>query len=86
MKTAPVIFLLVACLFAQSNTGSLRLKVTDPDGLAAKSTVEIVSEANHYRQPLLTDDSGNLEVKRLPFGTYLFEAQFSLATFTKNSI
>ena len=73
MKTVPVIFLLVACLFAQSNTGSLRLKVTDPDGLAAKSSVEIVSEANHYRQSLLTDESGSLEIKRLSFGTYLLE-------------
>ena len=37
-------------LFAQSNTGELRLKVTDPTGLAVKSSVEMVSEANHYRQ------------------------------------
>jgi len=75
MKKAPVIFLLVGSLFAQSNTGELRLKVTDPTGLAAKSSVEIVSEANHYRQSSLTDDAGSLEIKRLPFGLYLLEVR-----------
>jgi len=75
VKRALVIFLLVASLFAQSNTGELRLKVTDPAGLAVKSTVEIISEANHYRQSLLTDDAGNLAVKRLPFGVYLLEVR-----------
>ena len=34
-------------LYAQSNTGELRLKVTDLAGLAVKSSVEVVSEANH---------------------------------------
>ena len=62
-------------VFAQSNTGELRLKATDPAGLAAKSSVEIVSEANHYRQFLLTDEAGNLAVKRLPFGVYLLEVR-----------
>jgi len=62
-------------VFAQSNTGELRLKATDPTGLAAKSSVEIVSEANHYRQSLLTDEAGNLAVKRLPFGVYLLEVR-----------
>src|SRR5271157_2927781 len=75
MKKAPVIFLLVGSLFAHSNTGELRLKVTDPTGLAAKSSVEIVSEANHYRQSSLTDDAGSLEIKRLPFGLYLLEVR-----------
>jgi hypothetical protein len=68
-------FFLAACLFAQSNTGELRLKVTDPTGLPAKSSVEIVSEANHYRQSLLTDDAGGLAIQRLPFGLYLLEVR-----------
>jgi hypothetical protein len=52
-------------LIAQSNTGELRLRVTDPAGLGVKSAVELVSEANHHRQSLLTDETGNLVVKRL---------------------
>src|SRR5271157_4812731 len=82
-KRVLVIFLLVVPLFAQSNTGELRLRVTDPTGMAARSSVEIVSEANHYRQSLLTDDAGSLEIKRLPFGLYLLEVRHSgLAPFS----
>ncbi|MDR3749675.1 MAG: TonB-dependent receptor [Acidobacteriota bacterium] len=75
MKKLFLILLLGLPLLAQSNTGELRLKVTDPSGLAAKSAVEIVSEANHFRQSLTTDDAGNLEVKRLPFGVYRLHAR-----------
>ncbi len=75
-----VLFLLVAPLFAQSNTGELRLRVTDPAGLGVKSSVELASEANHYRQSFLTDDAGELMVKRLPFGLYNLEVRH--ATFT----
>ena len=57
-------------LFAQSNDGELRLKVTDPSGLGVKTTVQITSEANQYRSMLGTDDQGNLDVPRLPYGTY----------------
>ncbi len=62
-------------LSAQSNTGELRLSVTDPTGLSVKSSVQIVSEANHYQQFLQTDDNGNLVLKRLPFGLYLLQVQ-----------
>ena len=47
-------------LCAQSNTGELRIKVTDPAGLGVKSSVQLVSEANQIRKTLLTDDAGNL--------------------------
>ena len=57
-------------LFAQSDVGELRLKVTDPDGLGLSSAVEIQSEANHYQKTFRTDDAGNLIAKRLPFGLY----------------
>jgi outer membrane cobalamin receptor len=60
-------------LTAQSNQGELRLKVTDPAGLGVKSLVALVSEANHYQQSFLTDDAGNLAVKRMPFGVYHLE-------------
>ena len=76
-------FLLAAPLFAQSNTGELRLKVTDPAGLGVQSSVEMVSEANHYRQTFLTDGAGDLLVKRLPFGMYNLEVRH--ATFAPAS-
>jgi len=57
-------------LFGQSNTGELRLKVTDPSGLAVKTSVQIVSEANQYRRILSTDDQGALTLQRLPYGVY----------------
>ena len=62
-------------LSAQSNTGELRLSVTDPTGLSVKSSVQIVSQANHYQQFLQTDDDGNLGLKRLPFGLYLLQVR-----------
>jgi len=55
---------------AQSNAGELRLKITDPAGLALKSTVELVSQGNEYRHTFATDDRGNLDTKRLPYGIY----------------
>src|ERR1035437_3858055 len=83
MKRWLFLALWVLPLVAQSNTGELRLNVTDPAGLGVKSSVEIVSEANHYRQSLLTDDAGNLAIKRLPFGMYLLEVRHAgFAPFT----
>jgi len=62
-------------LFGQSNSGELRLKVTDRDGLGVKSEVELVSEANQFRQSFTTDEAGHLVAKRLPFGIYLLRVQ-----------
>src|ERR1700733_8084692 len=59
--------------FGQSNSGELRLKVTDPDGLGVRTTVQIVSEANQYRNTLATSDQGRLDVQRLPYGIYQVE-------------
>jgi hypothetical protein len=57
-------------LFCQSNSGELRLKVTDPGGLGVKGAIQIVCEANQYRNTLWTDDQGDLDVQRLPYGIY----------------
>src|SRR5579872_6990088 len=67
------LIVLIICslsLSGQSNTGEIRLKVTDPIGLGLKSTVEIASEANQLRQRFLTDTAGNLVVRGIPFGVY----------------
>lgn len=73
MRRYPTILGLLLCstsLFAQSRTGELRLKVTDPDGLGVKSSVEMVSEASQFRETIDTDDHGYFDAKRLPFGVY----------------
>jgi hypothetical protein len=57
-------------MFAQSTTGELHLTVADPTGSGLKSTVELVSQGNDYHQSLTTDDQGNLDAKRLPYGIY----------------
>jgi TonB-dependent Receptor Plug Domain len=73
-------FLVLTLLFAgvlcaQTNTGELRVKVTDPSGLGVKTTVQITSEANAYRHTLATNDDGQLDVQRLPFGVYQVEIE-----------
>src|SRR6202522_4674242 len=74
MKKLAVLFLLFAPpLFCQSNTGELRLKVSDPAGQGVKTDVQIVSDANHYRNTLTTTDQGTLDVQRLPYGLYRLE-------------
>jgi len=62
--------LLAAAQFGQTNTGELRVTVTDTTGLPLPGPVEVVSEANEFRQRLDTNGSGLLIIRRLPFGTY----------------
>jgi hypothetical protein len=69
-KVAAFFFSCSLLLSAQSNNGELRLRVTDPLGLAVKISIQIVSEANQYRRILSTDDQGALTLQRLPFGVY----------------
>ncbi|MGB8987116.1 MAG: TonB-dependent receptor, partial [Candidatus Sulfotelmatobacter sp.] len=57
-------------MLAQSDTGELRLTVTDSSVLRVKSTVELISEANQYHYRFTTDDQGNLDAERLPYGIY----------------
>ena len=75
VRTVLILLLAALPLFAQSNSGELRLRVTDPAGLGVTSSVQLVSEANQIRKTLLTDEAGNLAVKLLPFGLYRLQAQ-----------
>ncbi len=70
---APLAFFCALPLFGQSNSGELHLKVTDPSGLGVKTIIHITSEANQYRNALVTSDEGNLGVQRLPYGIYQLE-------------
>jgi hypothetical protein len=69
------VLLLAVPMLAQRTTGELRLTVADPAGLGLKSTVELVSQASDYRQTFTTDDQGNLDAKRLPYGIYQVQIQ-----------
>ena len=64
-------------LFGQSNSGSLRISVTDPSGRGVKTIVRIMSEANQYRNALSTTAQGTLELQRLPYGIYRIEIEQS---------
>ena len=57
-------------VLAQTNSGELRIRVTDPSGLAVKTPIQIVSEAIQYRRILSTDDQGMLTLEHLPHGVY----------------
>jgi hypothetical protein len=73
-RFAALLFLFCSLpLFGQSNSGELRLRVTDPSGLGVRTTVQITSAANQYRNSLATSDQGNLDVQRLPYGIYQLE-------------
>jgi TonB-dependent receptor-like protein len=76
-RFAAILFLCALPLFCQSNSGELRLKVIDPAGLAVKTTVQITSKANGYRNTLATSDEGRLDVQRLPYGIYQLEIKQS---------
>ena len=69
---APCVLALLLALgqFAQSNTGELRVTVTDTGRLPLPGPVEVVSEANQFRQTLETDSAGVAIFRRLPFGSY----------------
>jgi len=70
MVSCVVALLLSLGQFGQSNTGELQITVTDSSGLPLPGPVEVVSEANAFRQNLDTNSAGVLVVRRLPFGSY----------------
>lgn len=67
-------WLLAGCLhpfvFAQNNTGELRLTVKDNSGAAVSATAALVSEATKTQQKVELSDSGRYTFKNLPFGRY----------------
>lgn len=67
------LFLLGLALWGQTNTGELRLAITDPDGLPVAGLVELVSEANQYHRTLEADAQGQVIAKLLPYGLYRVE-------------
>ena len=72
-RFATLVLLFTSSALCQGNNGEVRLKVVDPSGLGVKAAVQIVSEANQYRNTLSTNDQGALEVQHLPYGVYQLE-------------
>jgi hypothetical protein len=64
------IVLLALPLLAQSNSGELRLRVADPHGLGLRASITLSSDAAQLHRSLVTDDSGLLAARNLPFGLY----------------
>jgi hypothetical protein len=70
-KALPMAMLLCALpVLAQTDSGELRLTVTDPSGHALQTQVELTSEANQYRYTFTSDNQGKLDARRLPYGIY----------------
>jgi outer membrane cobalamin receptor len=70
MRKCLLFCLFVGQIFGQSNSGVIRLKIVDPTGLGLQTSVELVSEANQFRQSYVTDQAGTLAARNLPFGLY----------------
>jgi outer membrane cobalamin receptor len=64
------VLLFVLGQFSQSNTGELRLIVTDPAGLPLPGRIELSSESNKIDLAIDTDPRGQASARRLPFGRY----------------
>ena len=75
LKPLLILFLCLVPLLAQSNSGELRLKVTDPDGLGVKSSVELSSEATQFHRNYSTDPSGGLTTRNMPFSLYHIQVE-----------
>ncbi len=59
----------------QTGMGELRLQVKDSKNLGLPYTVTLLNEAGQVNKTLQSDPSGNLDVRRLPFGSYVVTIQ-----------
>jgi len=75
LKSLLILFLCPVPLLAQSNSGELRLKVTDADSLGVKSSVELSSDATQFHRNYSTDVSGGLTARNIPFGLYHIQVE-----------
>jgi hypothetical protein len=62
--------LLTMPLFAQVDTGELRLQTTDTKGSGIKASIAVSSEADQYSNHFVTDESGVLDLRTLAYGIY----------------
>ncbi len=75
-KALAAVFLLSALpALGQSTTGELHLTVTDPNGTGVIATVELASGVTQYSQTFVTNQQGEVNAKRLPYGIYHLHIQ-----------
>ncbi|WP_158944855.1 TonB-dependent receptor [Granulicella sp. S190] len=84
-------FLLLMCfvawpLLGQVNTGELRVKVTDANGLGLQVAISVVSEANQYSNELGTNEEGMVRFKTLAYGVYRLKIEKPGFSTTENSV
>src|SRR5665213_654877 len=70
-----VLLLIAAPAWGQVNYGEVRVKVSDPSGIAVKATVHLASAGNDYDKSFATDGSGALVVEQVPYGVYRVQVQ-----------
>src|ERR1700733_10733307 len=75
MRALLLSVLLPFVLPAQTDTGELRVTVTDSMGLPVPAAVNLSSEINQYRHSFEADQEGHAVAKRLPFGLYKVAAE-----------
>lgn len=76
MRGTLVFFLLAAApVLAQVNYGEVHLKITDANGAAAGTPVELTSVANNYDTTFTTDAGGELEAQHLAYGAYQIQVR-----------
>jgi hypothetical protein len=57
-------------VWAQVRSGQVRLRISDPRGAPAAAVVEFISTGNAYDGTFVTDASGEITVRLLPYGLY----------------
>lgn len=85
LASAVYVFVMSAAapLLGQVNTGELRLNVTDDAGQLRKAFVILSNEAADYHGFFITDPSGVVDCRTIPFGLYIVmvtEPGFSTAS------
>ena len=76
LRHVPIPFLLLAAsLFAQSDSGELRLTVKDSNGAPVTAAVELVNQATSTSQSVALPSDGRYSFKNLPFGTYQLQVE-----------
>jgi hypothetical protein len=69
-----LVVLFALAQFTTSQTGDLRVTVSDPAGLPLRAVIELSSDGTQVRERAETDDAGRATLRRLPFGAYRLAA------------
>src|SRR3954453_21976539 len=65
-----LIFLLACRMYAQSQTGELRISVIDQTGAPVQAVAEVLGDSTSPRQSVTVHSDGTYAFRNLPFGVY----------------